>query len=184
MTSPYREAPRMLSCPRCAEALESLGDGVCACIACSGVWLSSAAVAQAFGRPQGPPGQALWWRNAVLCPVCTLAGTETLMTARQVEGTMIDQCEQHGMWLDDGELRVVVGVDVEALATRVATSLEALRRGDATPATRRRAAAAAAAALNTGELARLEAQRRTLRARIAELERELASVEAEIAAKR
>jgi Zn-finger nucleic acid-binding protein len=173
MTSPYREPPRMLLCPRCAEVLDALGDGVSACTACSGVWLSTAAVAEAFGRPQGPPGQALWWRNAVLCPVCTQAGTETLMTARQVEGTVIDQCEQHGMWLDDGELRVVVGLNVEALATRVATSLEALRRGDAaTPAAPRRAAHP-----DTSELARLEAQRRTLRARIAELERELASVE-------
>jgi Zn-finger nucleic acid-binding protein len=177
MTSPYRESPRMLLCPRCAEVLEPLGDGVSACLACAGVWLSTAAVADAFGRRQGPPGQALWWRNAVLCPVCTQAGTETLMTARQVDGTMIDLCEQHGMWLDDHELHALAGAKVQALAVRIDGSLEALRRGDAAPV--RRAADADAA-----ELARLDGQRRTLRARIAELERELASVEGEIAVRR
>jgi len=110
MGSPYREAPRFLLCPRCGEMLERALDGAWSCLRCEGLWIGPAALDAAFGDPRWPPGHAMWWRNSIECPECALEGKATLMTARMSSDVIVDQCADHGVWLDRGELGRLMGL--------------------------------------------------------------------------
>ena len=104
MTSPYREAPQLLLCPRCAEALDRVFGGVAVCVGCQGAWISQNALDVAFGNPRWPAGQNMWWHAALDCPECKTANVTTRMDARSADGIMVDVCASHGVWLDHGEL--------------------------------------------------------------------------------
>jgi Zn-finger nucleic acid-binding protein len=123
MGSPYRERPRYLVCPRCGEMLDRAFEGVSTCPRCEGLWIGPATLDAAFGNPRWPGGQALWWRNAIDCPECAFEGKQTLMSARMSSDVIVDQCGEHGVWLDRGELGRLMGgaVDeLEALRERLA----------------------------------------------------------------
>jgi Zn-finger nucleic acid-binding protein len=123
MGDPYRERPSYLLCPRCGEVLDRAFDGVSSCLRCEGLWISPGTLDAAFGNPRWPTGQNLWWRNAIACPVCAFEGRETVMAARMANDVIVDQCGDHGLWLDRGELgRLMGGVadELGALRARLA----------------------------------------------------------------
>jgi Zn-finger nucleic acid-binding protein len=131
MGSPYRERPRYLLCPRCGEMLERAFEGVSTCLRCEGVWIGPATLDAAFGNPRWPGGQALWWRNAIDCPECAFEGKQTLMSARMSSDVIVDQCPEHGVWLDRGELGRLMGgaVDeLEALRQKLAVGAPAIEQ--------------------------------------------------------
>jgi Zn-finger nucleic acid-binding protein len=107
-------------------------EGVSSCLRCEGLWIAPATLDAAFGSPEWPPGQTLWWRNSIECPECAFDGAATLMTARMSSDIIVDQCQQHGVWLDRGELGRLMGTpadELEALRTRllaIAPDLEQL----------------------------------------------------------
>lgn len=125
MGSPYREPPRFLLCPRCAEMLDRAFEGVWPCPRCEGLWIARATLDAAFGDSRWPEGHAMWWRNAIECPECTLEGKATTMTARMSNDVIIDHCADHGVWLDRGELGRLMGVaddELGALRARLAAT--------------------------------------------------------------
>jgi len=88
-----------------------------------GLWIGPATLDAAFGNPRWPGGQALWWRNAIDCPECAFDGKQVVMSARMSSDVIVDQCAEHGVWLDRGELGRLMGgaVDeLEALRERLA----------------------------------------------------------------
>ena len=99
MSSPYRDAPSSLACPRCGQPLEGIRDGLGACLACGGIWLGTAAITIAFGARVWPFGTNVWWKRELVCPVCAED-----MAAILSEGVVVDRCDRHGVWLDPGEL--------------------------------------------------------------------------------
>ncbi|MEJ7600353.1 MAG: zf-TFIIB domain-containing protein [Kofleriaceae bacterium] len=104
MTGPFRETPRMLSCPRCGEILDRGLDRIRCCLRCEGVWLPHTTLDAAFGDARWPGGQAQWWRNAIECPDCATEGVKQLLEARVAKGVLFDRCHTHGIWLDRSEL--------------------------------------------------------------------------------
>jgi Zn-finger nucleic acid-binding protein len=112
--------------------LDHTFEGVSSCLRCEGLWISPATLDAAFGSATWPPGQTLWWRNSIECPECAFDGTSTLMTARISNDVIVDQCTEHGVWLDRGELGRLMGTpadELEALRARllrVAPDLEQL----------------------------------------------------------
>jgi Zn-finger nucleic acid-binding protein len=108
--SPYRETPRFLLCPRCAEVLEEAFAGVQSCLRCEGMWIMQPAINGTFGDPRWPLGAAAWWHRALECPECGFEGTQNVMDASIVDGVIIDRCRGHGVWLDPGELARVLGL--------------------------------------------------------------------------
>lgn len=111
MTSPYREAPQLLLCPRCGEVLDRVFAGVAACPRCQGAWIGQATLDTAFGNPRWPQGQNMWWHNALECPECACEGIVRKMDARSSNEVMVDCCPSHGLWLDHGELGRLMGLD-------------------------------------------------------------------------
>jgi Zn-finger nucleic acid-binding protein len=123
MGSPYRERPRFLLCPRCGEMLDRVFEGVSSCLRCEGLWIAPATLDAAFGNPRWPDGHTLWWRNSLACPECAFEGKTTLMAARMSSDVLVDQCPEHGVWLDRGELGRLMGGatdEIGALRDRLA----------------------------------------------------------------
>ena len=108
--SPYRETPRFLLCPRCAEVLEEAFAGVQSCLRCEGVWIMQPAINGTFGDPRWPLGASAWWHRSLECPECGIEGTQNVMDASIVDGVIVDRCRGHGVWLDPGELARVLGL--------------------------------------------------------------------------
>jgi Zn-finger nucleic acid-binding protein len=112
--------------------LDRAFEGVCSCLRCEGLWISPATLDAAFGNPAWPAGQTLWWRNSIECPECAFDGASTPMTARMSGDVIVDQCQDHGVWLDRGELGRLMGTpegELEALRARllaIAPDLEQL----------------------------------------------------------
>ncbi len=102
---PYREGPSFLICPRCGEILDRAFDDVLACLRCKGIFITPPTAGLAFDDPAWPKDtSAMWWKSSLECPVCANAGAATIMAAQTLEGTVIDRCAAHGLWLDAGEL--------------------------------------------------------------------------------
>lgn len=102
---PYREGPSFLICPRCGEILDRAFDDVLACLRCKGTFITPPTAGLAFDDPAWPKDtSAMWWKSSLECPVCANAGATTIMAAQTLEGTVIDRCVAHGVWLDAGEL--------------------------------------------------------------------------------
>ncbi len=114
MTSPYREAPQFLLCPRCAEMLDRAFEGVAVCPRCQGAWIGQATLDTAFDNPRWPPGQSMWWADQLECPECAVAGASSKLSARSSAGVMVDACSTHGLWLDRGELGRLMSLPSEA----------------------------------------------------------------------
>jgi len=116
VSSPYREAPLLLPCPRCSEMLDRAFEGVAVCPRCQGAWIGQATLDTAFGNPRWPPGQEMWWQDPLACPECAAQ-----LSPRNSNGVMVDTCVSHGVWLDRGELgrlmSLATGAD-ELLALR------------------------------------------------------------------
>ncbi len=105
MTGPYREGPSFLLCPRCGELLDRVFDDVLACMRCHGIFITPPTAGVAFEDPAWPKdASAMWWKSELPCPICAHAGADTIMAAQIFEGTQIDRCASHGLWLDAGEL--------------------------------------------------------------------------------
>lgn len=96
--------------------LDRAFEGVSSCLRCEGLWIAPATLDAAFGNPRWPPGHTLWWRNSVECPECAFEGKSTLMAARMSNDVLVDQCPEHGVWLDRGELGRLMGVASDELA--------------------------------------------------------------------
>lgn len=102
---PYREGASLAICPRCGEPLDRAFDDVLACRRCQGLMITAPTAALAFGDPAWPKGASVvWWKSSLECPVCARDGVTTVMAAQTFEGTRIDRCATHGLWLDAGEL--------------------------------------------------------------------------------
>ncbi len=102
---PYRALPKFLLCPRCGEQLDRAFDDVLACMRCQGIFVTPPTAGLAFDDPAWPSAaSAMWWKSALECPVCAYDGAVTVMAAQVCEGTQIDRCATHGLWLDQGEL--------------------------------------------------------------------------------
>jgi len=102
---PYREGPSLLTCPRCGEILDRAFDDILACSRCKGIFITPPTAGLAFDDPAWPRDtSAMWWKSSLECPVCASAGASTVMAAQTFEGTQIDRCAAHGLWLDAGEL--------------------------------------------------------------------------------
>lgn len=109
-------------CPRCGEVLDRAFEGVSTCLRCEGLWIAPATLDAAFGNPCWPSGNVMWWRNSIECPECALEGKATVMSARMSSDVIVDQCAEHGVWLDRGELGRLMGVagdELGALRSRV-----------------------------------------------------------------
>jgi Zn-finger nucleic acid-binding protein len=125
MGAPYRERPRFLLCPRCGEVLDRALEGVSTCLRCEGLWIGPATLDAAFGNPRWPNGNAMWWRNSIECPECVFEGKASVMAARMSNDVIVDQCPDHGVWLDRGELGRLMGVaedELGALRSRLAVT--------------------------------------------------------------
>ncbi len=96
--------------------LDRAFDGVSSCLRCEGLWIAPATLDAAFGNPRWPTGHTLWWRNSLDCPECAFEGKSTLMAARMSNDVLVDQCPEHGVWLDRGELGRLMGVPTDELA--------------------------------------------------------------------
>jgi len=96
--------------------LDRAFDGVSSCLRCEGLWIAPATLDAAFGNPRWPAGHTLWWRNSLDCPECAFEGKSTLMAARMSNDVLVDQCPEHGVWLDRGELGRLMGVPTNELA--------------------------------------------------------------------
>ena len=114
MTSPYREAPQALQCPRCADRLDRLHEGIAVCPRCQGAWIGQAALDTAFGNPRWPSGQSVWWQDELPCPECGAAGRKSKMSARSSNEVVVDACPIHGLWLDRGELGRLMSLATDA----------------------------------------------------------------------
>jgi Zn-finger nucleic acid-binding protein len=114
VTSPYREAPQYLQCPRCSEALDRAFTGVAVCPRCQGAWIEQATLDTAFGNPRWPPGQDVWWQDDLECPECAAVGARSKLSARSSNGVMVDACSAHGVWLDRGELGRLMSLATDA----------------------------------------------------------------------
>lgn len=102
---PYREGPSFLTCPRCGEILDRAFDDILACARCKGIFITPPTAGLAFDDPAWPQDTStMWWKSSLECPVCASAGASTVMAAQTFEGTQIDRCAAHGLWLDAGEL--------------------------------------------------------------------------------
>jgi Zn-finger nucleic acid-binding protein len=112
---PFREATHFLLCPRCGEILERTIEALAACLRCEGLWITPQGLPPALGAGW-PAGRPLWWRNALVCPECSAAGSETVMTAEGVEGIIVDRCHAHGLWFDRGEVARLLGATGDDLA--------------------------------------------------------------------
>jgi Zn-finger nucleic acid-binding protein len=120
-TSPVRS--KFLLCPRCGEILDPTFEGVSSCLRCEGLWISPASLDPGFGAAGWPSSELLWWRDSIECPDCTFEGKTTVMTARISSDVIVDQCPEHGLWLDRGELGRLMGVpahELDALRARLA----------------------------------------------------------------
>ena len=118
------DAPRGLKCPRCQLLLqqdEYEGHAVCFCTNCWGYWMprpTFEAILQEHQyhfsrgerktilqvlREQGDADRSGTESELIACPVC---GAQ-MKRIPAVEGcpVMIDECSQHGVWLDTGELK-------------------------------------------------------------------------------
>jgi Zn-finger nucleic acid-binding protein len=96
--------------------LDRAFEGVSSCLRCEGLWIAPATLDAAFGNPRWPSGTTLWWRNSVECPECAFEGKTTLMAARLSNDVLVDQCPEHGVWLDRGELGRLMGGATDELA--------------------------------------------------------------------
>jgi Zn-finger nucleic acid-binding protein len=115
----YRDGSAV--CPRCSGPLDNSADGL-GCARCHGVLMEIAAFKErlqpaAHGRAQVP---ALTVRHDrarhLACPVC-----RTPMAKVMLEAIDLDRCDEHGVWLDRGELaRVVSTVELLVDQERVA----------------------------------------------------------------
>ena len=65
------------------------------------------------------------------CPICGKAmGTETYPCGDSFNGVQIDVCEEHGVWLDRGELpKIIAGTKSVARRARVEAVRKAKREG-------------------------------------------------------
>jgi Zn-finger nucleic acid-binding protein len=109
MTTPFRERPPMLACPRCGEILNQVTGQVSMCAQCGGLWLGQPAIVSAFKDPTWPHGVGMWWRRELFCPVCAMGGIDHTMAAVVVGDLLLDRCIDHGLWFDRGELARLVG---------------------------------------------------------------------------
>ena len=109
---------RSIRCPVCSTETQTLmlaSLEIDRCAACGGLWLdrgelkqlremaSDAALRKAATELLGEPRVAVIARPKELlaCPVCALKMTRR--THEEVSALVIDRCQEHGTWLDQGE---------------------------------------------------------------------------------
>lgn len=129
--SPWRTAPPRsgpagaLVCPRCAGEMHTVGTGhgveIDQCIECGAIWLDAGELdqivrekepAEAVSLTMGelrtrmrevlPPGSPVKYRE---CPRCQQVMRRTNFGT--ISGVVVDECVQHGVLLDPGELQAI-----------------------------------------------------------------------------
>jgi hypothetical protein len=60
--TPYRDAQAELHFPLCGDGLDTLRDGLAACLTCHELWLGMSTIAVAFGMRVWPVGANVWTR--------------------------------------------------------------------------------------------------------------------------
>ncbi len=115
----YRDNALMV-CPRCGDGLvlESQQLALHTCARCGGLWLGARVVTK-LAAAAIPRRDWMWWRpSAGPCPECK--AQLRLMLAGEL---YLDECPEHGVWFDWGELRRVLGGvaegDHDALVARL-----------------------------------------------------------------
>lgn len=112
-----------LDCPRCTESLQALRLGattVHECAACGGLWMAPDALQKLCDNREAHAGvvSALDARaptqaaapdtvRYIPCPAC--AKLMNRVNFAHSSGVIMDVCKAHGVWLDRGELRRVMG---------------------------------------------------------------------------
>jgi Zn-finger nucleic acid-binding protein len=94
--------------------LDLVFGGVAVCPRCQGAWINQGTLDTAFGNPRWPQGQNMWWHAELEGPECATVGTRTKMDARSANDVMVDLCPSHGLWLDQGELGRLMGLEAGA----------------------------------------------------------------------
>ncbi|HEY0250982.1 MAG TPA: hypothetical protein VGC41_05620 [Kofleriaceae bacterium] len=112
MTSPYREAPIQIGCPRCGEAMEQIDRDVQRCLGCHGLWCRKTILDAAVRDWR--QGASTWWHAEMNCP--EPHAQAQLLTPRTRAGVTIDVCNDHGAWFDQGELARILRSDGDDLA--------------------------------------------------------------------
>ena len=118
-----------MNCPRCEIALESVnvGPGAHLCRQCEGVWIHKDTLSQLVRVPREellrsplsatlePDHPDIPLGSRIQCPVCR--GEMLRYNYCADSGVTADRCPEHGMWLDDGELELIIeylqGIDFE-----------------------------------------------------------------------
>jgi Zn-finger nucleic acid-binding protein len=111
---------RSFSCPRCAGELNPVQVGgvrLRECARCSGVWVApedfarvttdaeQQAAVLAF-RADAPPAAVEARVQYLSCPVCGKLMNRN--NFQRISGVILDQCKDHGAWLDADELRRII----------------------------------------------------------------------------
>lgn len=130
--APVEAMPRVdpsggLSCPRCAGAMQAVGTNqgveIDQCLECGGIWLDAGEL-EALVRPQvevaaaaptvsvrelrermrevQPPEESVKYRD---CPRC--GQVMRRINFGTISGVIVDECRQHGVLLDPGELQAI-----------------------------------------------------------------------------
>lgn len=120
---PYRSAGELPKtgrrCPRCEEDLvaETIGENTIErCLACRGVWVAAREFNELLvdlDRQESirDREELHYNKNAdvafLKCPKCSKTMVRSDFDRRS--GILVDACRKHGIWLDRGELRSIVG---------------------------------------------------------------------------
>lgn len=128
-----------LTCPRCRRGLLAR-DGVDECAHCGGIWFDRGelelAVSHREPPPLLPPAAPETDVRYLPCPRCQKFMTRRAY--RRISGVVLDECNTHGTWADQGEVERIVAFEAgegpERLAVKEADEarLEEERRRDAT----------------------------------------------------
>jgi Zn-finger nucleic acid-binding protein len=102
-----------MKCPHCYELLftvEYEGFEIDTCIECAGIWLDSGELEYLLGMETGNEyikslKDASSLEKSKRCPIC-LKIMKTMTTDGR--GIVLDQCMEHGLWFDKGELEKIL----------------------------------------------------------------------------
>jgi Zn-finger nucleic acid-binding protein len=107
----------MPSCPVCKESMKEEKHGDVTIDVCDehGIWLDQKELFQVTENERHAQGEFVWadvFRSKIsppvdhdrdlCCPAC-----DKKMTLEKVEAVTIDWCREHGVWLDNGELKAI-----------------------------------------------------------------------------
>ena len=108
----------MPSCPVCRESMKEEKHGDVTIDVCEkhGIWLDQKELFQITEHERYGQDEFVWadlfrskisppvdQEREICCPAC-----DSKMALEQFEGVTIDWCKEHGVWLDNGELKAII----------------------------------------------------------------------------